>query len=273
LKIAAVSDLGGLGAKEGSPVTYNWTLSNPLPVLLPWLGILCLLLLKPNRCAQAWWIWVPLAALAGLAAALHSGEDFMPGALRGAIADWLTTGSFGLAAVWLVAGYLGWKHRALAWLGTLVTLTGVSLLSFAVRQAIEGLAPETVPTGIFLCAGGLVMSVALTLAGLVCRGRYAPLRLCLWLLAALLVVWLLVIGPFFLAAMIFSNGQVQVTALVEAVLSATGITFGLLLPFLLLSFVNEFYRRRLKELLHLGGEQTPPVIERPLTSPALVAGS
>jgi hypothetical protein len=264
--------LGGLGDKEGSTVTYNWTLSNPLPVLLPWLGILCLLLLKPNRCAQAWWIWVPLAALAGLAAALRSAEDFMPG-MRDAIAESVTTGSFGLTAVWLVAGYLGWKHRALAWLGTLVTLAGVSLLSFAVRQAIEGLAPETIPTGMFLCAGGLVMSVALTLAGLVCRGRYAPLRLCLWVAAALLAVWLLVIGPFFIAAMMLSNGQVQVTDLIGAVLTAAGITFGLLLPFLVLSFANTFYRQRLKDLLHLGPQTEPPVIARPLTTPALVAGS
>jgi hypothetical protein len=34
-------------------------------------------------------------------------------------------------------------------------------------------------------------------------------------------------------------------------LTVSGVTFGLLLAFLVLSFANGFYRERLKELLHL----------------------
>ena len=44
---------------------------------------------------------------------------------------------------------------------------------------------------------------------------------------------------------------------------AAGITFGVLLPFLVLSFANGFYRERLKGLLHLGGAAAPPVITPP----------
>ena len=39
-----------------------------MPQLLPWLAILALLALKPNRGWSAWWIWLPLA---GLAAGCH----------------------------------------------------------------------------------------------------------------------------------------------------------------------------------------------------------
>ena len=36
------------------------------PRSLPWLAILGLFLFKPNRCRQAWWVWLPLLAVAGL---------------------------------------------------------------------------------------------------------------------------------------------------------------------------------------------------------------
>jgi hypothetical protein len=271
LKIVAVNDLGGLGAKEGSPVSYNWTLPNLLPVLLPWLAILFLLLLKPNRCAQAWWIWVAVGCVAGLGAALPSAQS-LPSEVLDMIGGAAGGFGFGLAAVWLVSGYLGWKHRLLAWLGILLALGGFSTLAFAIRQGLEGAGPEMIVGGILLAAGTVVISVAMTLAGLVCRGRYGPLRLSLWLIAALLVVWLVVIAPFFVMAMIAHSGNIPVAVLIWTVLGTTGISFGLLLPFLLLSFANGFYRERLKDLLHLGRESPPPVIA-PLLPTAVAAGS
>ena len=52
-------------------------------------------------------------------------------------------------------------------------------------------------------------------------------------------------------------------ALVAVVLVVSGISFGSLLPFLVLAFVNGLYRERLKGLLHLGGAVPPPVITPP----------
>jgi hypothetical protein len=269
----AVSDLGGLGAREGSPAVYNWTLPNLLPVLLPWLFLLLLLLLKPNRCAQAWWIWVPVGCVAALGAALQSEMSFVPSSLLDILGGAVGAIGFGLAAVWLVSGYLGWKHRLLAWLGIWLTLGSVSLLALGIRQGLEGMGPEMVQGAILLLAGATVISVAITLAGLLCRGGYARFRLCGWLIAALLVVWLLVIGPFFIVAMMFSPGNVPVLALIGTVLSVAGISFGTVLPFLILSFANAFYRERLKALLHLGREAPPPVIAPPVPVASAVAGS
>jgi hypothetical protein len=53
LTIVASSDLGALGSKDGLPVAYDWALPGVAPLLLPWLVILGLLTLKPNRCASA----------------------------------------------------------------------------------------------------------------------------------------------------------------------------------------------------------------------------
>ena len=60
--------------------------------------------------------------------------------------------------------------------------------------------------------------------------------------------------------MISSGATSRCMVLFAVVGVATGITFGVLLPFLVLSFANGFYRERLKGLLHLGGVAAPPVI-------------
>jgi hypothetical protein len=76
------------------------------------------------------------------------------------------------------------------------------------------------------------------------------------------------LGPFFIFSMVASSGNVPLTVLFSIVAVATGVTFGVMLPFLLLSFANNFYGERLKGLLHLGGVAAPPVITPSV--PALV---
>jgi hypothetical protein len=271
--VVAYSDLGGLGSKQGAPVVYDWVMPSLMPQVLPWLAILVLLMLKPNRCASAWWIWVPLACVGGLASAPQSVLELLPSSQFEIFLELIGALGFGLAAVWLLSSYLGWKHRLLTFLGMLVAQCGFSMLAFAVRQGWEDTGPETLQLGIALAVSVLVISVAVSLAGLVCRGRYGWLRLSLWLMAALVVVWLLVIGPFFIIAVISSGGNVPLLAIFGIVGVAAGITFGVLLPFLVLSFANGFYRERLKGLLHLGGAAAPPVITPPMPAVAAAGGS
>ena len=95
----------------------------------------------------------------------------------------------------------------------------------------------------------------------------------LWLIAALVVVWSLILGPFFIFMMISTRGNVPPQVLLQVVAVATGITAGVLLPFLLLSFANGFYRERLKGLLHLSGVAAPPVITPPTPALAEAAGT
>jgi hypothetical protein len=70
-----------------------------------------------------------------------------------------------------------------------------------------------------------------------------------------------------------SRGNVPVMALLAVAGVATGITFGTVLPFLVLSFVNQFYRERLKALLHLGDTAAPPVITPPMPTEAVAVTS
>jgi hypothetical protein len=253
-------------------VVYNWTRPNPLPVVLPWMAVLLLLLLRANRCAQAWWIWVPLGCVAGVVALLQSEVGPIPSEVGDFLGGAIGAAGFGLAAVWLVAGYLAWKHRVVAWVGMLLALGGVGLLTFGISQGMEGIGLDMVQGAVVLAASALVMSVAITLAGLACRGRYSPIRLCLWLMAALLLVWVLLVSPFYAVAVVFNSGNVPLLVIGTVVLSLAGSSFCLLLPFLILSFSNSFYRERLKDLLHLGHQAPPPVLEPSMPAAAAATG-
>ena len=263
--MVASADLGGLGLEDGAPVYYNWVAPSVAPQVLPWVGILALLLLRPNRCGSAWWIWVPLGLVGALASAPALFGELPPSGLEDFIGLFFAL-VFGVAAVWLVAGYLVWKHRVLACLGMLVTQAVGSVLVYMIGHGWEGVRGQTIAMLIALGAGAVVMATALTLTGLVCRGRYGWLRLSLWLVAALGVLCLLVTAPFFVIAVISSSGNVPLLALFPVVGVELGIAFGALLPFLVLSFANGFYRERLKGLLHLGRAQPPSLAEPPLSA-------
>ena len=127
--------LGGLGATQGPTVTCNWTTAGLVPGLLPWLAILALLALKPNRGWSAWWIWVPLAGVAGgchwLQQAVHTSPTDRSGEALGMLLEVPIALAFGLAALWLLAPYLGRNHRFRTFLGISAVLLFSIAFSFA----------------------------------------------------------------------------------------------------------------------------------------------
>ncbi len=262
LAIVASSDLGALGAKEGPQVAYDWVLPGFAPLLLPWLAILGLLAFKPNRCGAAWLIWLPLGCLIALTLAppdiLPPGTNFF--------LDVIAALAVGLAAVWLLSNYLRRQHRFVTFLCILSVLTGFSGLAFVARQDWSS-TDEAFPVAVALALCVLVSSVALSLAGLICRGRYRPLGLYIWLLVLPAVLWVLIGLPFFLIEMIGSSGRIDWSVLFAPVLLVAAFHFAVLLPFLILSSASPFYRERLKSLLHVKPELPPvraPLLEASL---------
>ena len=262
LKIVASSDLGGLGARIGAPVEYNWVLPGIAPLLLPWLVIMGLLALKPNRCAAAWLIWLPLgcvAALTVLPPEMPGGADFL--------LDAIAALAFGFAAVWLLPSYLGQTHRILTFFCALFALAFFSGLAFVFRQGWNLLEANSLQTGIILSVGTLASAVALSLGGWICRARFRPAGFYVWLLLALLAVWFLIATPLFIIAEIADGGQIPLSEFFTPVLAVAAGNFALLLPFLILSSASPFYRERLKMLLNV-----KPVAPPPLSAPAPEAG-
>lgn len=270
--MVAYADLGGLGAKQGVPVFYDWVAPSLMPQVVPWLAILALLMLKPNRCGSAWWIWVPFACVGGLTFLAEPLLDSVASSAVQMFLDWVFAVGCGLAAVWLLAGYLEWKHRVLAFVGILAAQGAFSFLAAVMRLGPAGFEVQPLPLGFGLGRSVLVIPLALTLAGLGCRGRNGWLRLNPWLIGALGAYWLMFMGPPSILGRVASGIDVDLVMLLSVVLSATGMTFGAMLPFLILSFVNGFYRERLKGLLHLGSVAPPPIITPPMPVVQEVAG-
>jgi len=92
-----------LGTTEGPPVAYHLPSTNLIPLLLPWLAILALLALKPNRGWFAWWIWVPLFCLAAgwhwLQPGWQGTRSSLPNDVLDALFDVPRALAFGVAAL------------------------------------------------------------------------------------------------------------------------------------------------------------------------------
>ena len=66
----------------------------------------------------------------------QSAVGFMPSSQAEVFMAFISALGFGLAAVWLVSSYLGWKHRMLALLGILLGLGVFSSFAFLVTQDV-----------------------------------------------------------------------------------------------------------------------------------------
>lgn len=251
MAIVGVADLGGLGDQEGPRVFYRWRPTHPLPALLPWLGVLLLLLLKGNRTGQAWWIWGPLGALATLGGSLPPLLASGPSIELGILQELVGALAFGLAAVWLTSHDFGRGSRFAAFLGLVLVLFGASSFVVLCRH-LEHWDNDARPAGEFAGAASLAIAVTLALAGLLCRRRCGLLVLCFWVLVLVLPVWLavimlwLVIDAFSLG---FSIDMHQIMVWIIGVGGLAKLSLAVLLPFLILSFANPLYRERLMNLL------------------------
>ena len=269
-----------MGATQGPPITCNWTTAGLASGLLPWLAILALLALKPNRGWSAWWIWLPLACLAAgchcLELALRSSDTGLPEGMLGVFLEVPVAWGFGLAALWLLASYLGDCGRFRTFLGSVAVLAAFMVFSFAARVG-WGLGVEPImsllnPRGCAATASAGVMGLpllvplvlpapvfaaALALCGLACRGRYRPFGQWLWLFMSLLAAWIAVSALLYLLCPIGLLGSVGYGPFLGIGLFMMAVTFATLLPFLILSAASRFFRERLKALLHVKPEAAP----------------
>jgi hypothetical protein len=235
-----------------------------LPRFLPALALLLLLLPKFNRPLGALWIAAPLAfslALVSLLWAVTGIGSDTPEGLCGIS----SAVPFGLAAVWLLSPSLTRRGRFVTFLGVLAIMELFSLFACAVAQPRD----RDSSLGYVLIGGAvlaLLLSLAINLAGWSCRSRSDWRRLSLWMFLWIMAGWLIV---FVVMSRIEKPGPLLEMATAFAIFC--GLSFGLLLPFLLLSFANAFYQERLTELLRLAAP-APPSAPQPSASSGSGAG-
>jgi hypothetical protein len=272
--VVSYADLGGLGAREGTPVIHTWEPPPPAPPVvyvaatnniedLPWLLMLLpLFLLRRNRCCAAWWVWLPalISAWAGITiTSLTTGNERSLTQAAGAFV-------VGLAALWLLMPSPGSHYRIVAFFKALLTLAGFSLLAFAptLAAAIGGWLDFRPYLTAMLALGSLVVTLALTFGGLCARRRFGRIRYLLWLAVWTVPAWMVALTPFVVIG--YVNDQIEWGASALALLAISGFTLLLLLPFVLLSFFQPLYRARFLDWLKVpeadrsAGATAPPKI-------------
>jgi peptidoglycan/LPS O-acetylase OafA/YrhL len=244
LKFKATADLGALGAKAGPMIAWQWSPPSRLPRSLPVLALLLLLLPKRNRCRQALWVAAPVAATVALeflvCSALGMADELPDGAF-----EILRAMTLGLAGAWLLLPYFSRRNRFVTFVGVLAAIELFSLFTCAVGQGQEGNSGSG-DLLIGVAAVALLLSAALNLAGWSCRKKYGWWRLSLWLLLWIMAGWLV-----FFALMSVIEGPGTLPEMAAGLVMISAVSFALLLPFLVLSFANAFYRTRLQEVLRL----------------------
>lgn len=265
LQVVASAPLGGLGAKEGPPATYAYSPPSLIPLFLPWMGILLLFLLPANRSAQAWWVWLPLLALIGLEPVARRLFSEIPSQALDLMSLMYGSLGFGLAGLWLGASFFSRRSRWLAFFGMLVAMTAVGGLACVLRSGEELGAAETTILIVFLGFCVFQVALALSLTSLVCRRRCSPGRFTVWAAVFSAAGWLVCAAPYVILMGIFQGGPEWFEVL-SGILLFAGVTFAVVLPFLVLAFLVPFYRERLAGLLQLplvGGPTAPAPGELP----------
>lgn len=262
LKVAAYADLGGLGTKQGPPVTFVWKIPNLLPTLLPWLVLLALLALPSNRNARAWGIWAPLTVLALLGGGLGAAADALDNEAFGYSLHAAFAAAFGLAAVWLLGADLARCWRVLGIVLTTLSFAAVSLLAFVANPLWEQ-ELELTYLAVFWLLSGVVFAGALSLTGWTCRRRFSSIRVLLRLPFCLWGMWLVAGSLLAGVVTLVSGGGFDWPGFAVGSVVLALVSFGVILPFLFLSFSCSFYRERLQSLLRLPAPEAAPAVPTP----------
>jgi len=206
--------------------------------------------LRPNRTRQAWWILVPLAG-GVLSLVLLGSLRLMPSDASNMF--WLVFSSLvmGTALVWLVEPFWEAPSRGRAFLAAAAVLF-LSSLAFVVSRADWTAGPEEgFMVALLIAVSSILMSGALTVSSLVCRHRFTAFRFIVGVIGSLLLLWTMVLLPFFLFARL--AGSAEWSEFIAALLLLAGACLVPLLPFLILSFTHPFYRMRFVRFWCLSG--------------------
>ncbi len=269
LKIVTSCDIGELGPKEGTAVTYYWNPLYNLAGLLPWLLVAgAFIVLKENRCRQALWILLPILVFKGILygiLALLSALAGMPSEallLFNSLADCLLVG---FVVNWLLSGRIGNRNRFITWLLAWV----VYAVAFGTILVSLGIGTEAIQLSIVIGITVAIFMLSFVLAGFMCRKTFGPVRFCLWMG---LWVYVFTLGLFLSVALIqvASMGWEYAAMMMVSILISGSIFAGILvvalLPFEILLFVNGFWRKRFEAVFGLK-KPTPVAVSETALEP------
>ena len=217
---------------------------------VPWLVILALCLLRSNRHWQAWLVWLPLLAVAGLALGLEEGLSIADSSAIETARLLVMALGFGWAATLLLAPWAPWPPKLGRW-GSLLLVLGVfTLPGLALGHDWgQGMFDEIMA---LVCAVVLqfvvfALATAVSLAGWSVRRRFSIPKLVGWLFLWLIVVWVALAIPC-VALTSFTNSEAMVAVLILVSGCSLG-SFVVTLPFLVLGTVSSAVRHRFQQVM------------------------
>jgi hypothetical protein len=264
-----------LGEKESEPAVYNWKWRYSAPSLAIWaVLVVAIVLVKPNRNAQALLVLVPLLVVNVAWSFLRRVIGF-PSSSVAALDGIIISLTVGLAVLWLLSHWLGNRNRFLVALLALVII-GLVGIAGAVSYPSQESSLQTVASLLVAGLSALILVLGFVLAGWWCRKRYSSWRFALWLgvwttvagvgvflvlLAGMLMVWCISgVSPDDLHTVV---GIVLLTGLIFG-----GCTYVVVLPFMILAIWSRFFRQRFYACLRLKSmsvetkaEPNPPLPE------------
>lgn len=247
MKIVTETHPAGGEAAAAAPVYYHFS-----PVYhaagLIYLAPVALAfgLLKENKKGSALLILLPLLLVwgvwRGFIAAVNIPEESMT--LFSAIVISLLCG---FVTVWLFGERIGNRHRFAAFL-----LAGVTMLLCMALMAAEVETPQyRMQLALIAAISVLILLGGFVFAGVLCRKKFGPVRFSAWLGAGFLLASFLILGSV-VAVQVYRYFELRhLWIIVVQILIFAVVFFLITLPFLVLFFVNDFWRRRFAAIMKM----------------------
>lgn len=239
-----------LGYTEGQPVIYNWTVFISIAKVLPWLVLLVLLLLRPNRKWKAWMILIPLVIV-------HAGLILFTPLLSllpfeaNQIIGWF-------ALAWTILLLLVYtmksQRRLVTSLFSIVVTVAVCFLSILSYYSLS-FPEESLYLLVMFGLGVFIILLGMIATRFFIRRQNTfkdfLMRHPVWHLLISMVTGLIIYFVFSLMGMPtgWAGGILLEGLTVGAVMSI--ILYYILFPFLLMAFYNNVYRSRLQSVFEL----------------------
>jgi len=254
LDLVASRYIGQAGPSQGKPIAYTRSFMWALLRVVPWLALFAILLAAPNRNRNAWKVLIPVAVLYPVFLAIEWMAISMTDPQVVMLSDPVRFLILGLAILWAASHYLKPMRPAYALLTALATFAATG----AIGMYAYGYLPPSDQAWVciaFYGIGATSVLAACAISSHLTRKTHVTHSLVPWLLLVPAFLLPCAIIPIAVAAsgagipnagefiMIFA-GFVAVGAGIGAVL------YVLLLPFVILTFRNRFYRNRMSALLH-----------------------
>lgn len=248
-------DIGTLGPRAGQPVAHRWGIAAQAPRMVPWLALLALLCVGPNRDPRAWAVLVPPLLAKAIFIACERMAPAAAAQAVSALGTVVLSLCLAMGLLWEGSFALVSDSRRRDVLLTLAVLIPGSVLA---ALCASGLNTHARGYAIAVSLLGLVLLLSLLGAGFGCRRTYTPgryvRRLCVSCVAGTCAVTLASLAVT-AAVQGFGFGMLAQLAIVALVYIGlvSAILVGILLSYLALPLWNSLYRERFYAAYRLPG--------------------